>query len=90
MSSKVIATIDAAMRDVESVVLVSPAVPAQELSVIESAARAGVSHIVKITSKASPDSPIAGQGGQIEIEDGLTASGVGYTLLRTTSTCRAS
>jgi uncharacterized protein YbjT (DUF2867 family) len=32
-----LASIDAAMRDVESVVLVSPAVPAQELKVIDSA-----------------------------------------------------
>lgn len=76
------ATIDAAMRDVESVVLVSPAVPAQELSVIDSAARAGVGHVVKITSKASADSPIARQRGQVEIEEGLIASGMDYTLLR--------
>jgi uncharacterized protein YbjT (DUF2867 family) len=76
------ATIDAAMRDVQTVVLVSPAVPAQELSVIEHAARAGVRHVVKITSKASPDSPIARQRGQAEIGAGLLASGVGHTLLR--------
>jgi uncharacterized protein YbjT (DUF2867 family) len=76
------ATIDAAMRDVTGVVLVSPAVVAQELNVIASAARAGVGTIVKITSKASADSPIARQRGQAEIEAGLIASGVGYTLLR--------
>jgi len=76
------ATIDAAMQDVTSVVLVSPAVPAQELNVVDSAARAGVGHVVKITSKASADSPIARQRGQAEIEAGLLASGVGYTLLR--------
>lgn len=76
------ATVDAAMRDVSSVLLVSPAVPAQELNVIESAARAGVSHVVKITSNASPDSPIARQRGQAEIEAALIASGLGYTLLR--------
>jgi uncharacterized protein YbjT (DUF2867 family) len=76
------ATIDAAMRDVQTVVLVSPAVPAQELSVIDHAARAGVRHIVKITSKASPDSPIARQRGQAEIEAGLLTSGLDHTLLR--------
>ncbi len=76
------ATIDAAMQGVTSVVLVSPAVPAQELNVIDSAARAGVGHIVKITSKASADSPIARQRGQAQIEAGLLASGLGYTLLR--------
>ncbi len=76
------ATIDAAMQDVTSVVLVSPAVPAQELNVVDSAARAGVGHVVKITSKASADSPIARQRGQAQIEAGLIASGLGYTLLR--------
>lgn len=76
------ATIHAAMRDVSAVILVSPAVPAQELAVVDSAARAGVDHVVKITSKASPDSPIARRRDQAEIEDGLIASGLGYTLLR--------
>jgi uncharacterized protein YbjT (DUF2867 family) len=76
------ATIDAAMRGVSTMVLVSPAVPAQELNVVGSAVRAGVSHVVKITSKASADSPIARRRGQTEIENGLIASGLGYTLLR--------
>ena len=76
------ATIDAAMRDVKAVVLVSPAVPVQELDVIDSAVRAGVAHVVKITSKASADSPIARRRWQTEIEAGLIASGLGYTLLR--------
>jgi len=76
------ATIDAAMRDVTSVVLVSPAIPRQELNVVGSAVRAGVQHVVKITSKASADSPVARRRGQFEIENGLIASGLGYTLLR--------
>ncbi len=76
------ATLDGAMRGVAGVVLVSPAVPAQELNVIDSALRAGVGHIVKVTSKASADSPIARQRGQVEIEAGLIASGLNYTLLR--------
>jgi uncharacterized protein YbjT (DUF2867 family) len=75
-------TIDAAMKGVSTVVLVSPAVPAQELNVVASAARAGAGHVVKITSKASADSPIARRRGQAEIEDGLIASGLSYTLLR--------
>jgi uncharacterized protein YbjT (DUF2867 family) len=57
------ATIDAAMKGVSSVVLVSPAVPVQELNVVASAIRAGVGHVVKITSKASADSPILGRAG---------------------------
>jgi uncharacterized protein YbjT (DUF2867 family) len=76
------ATIDAAMRGVSTVVLVSPAVPAQELNVIDCAVRAGARHVVKITSKASLDSPIARRRGQAQIENGLIASGLGYTLLR--------
>jgi uncharacterized protein YbjT (DUF2867 family) len=76
------ATIDAAMQDVTGVVLVSPAVPVQELNVIDSAARAGVAHVVKVTSKASADSPIARRRWQTEIEAGLIASGLGYTILR--------
>lgn len=76
------ASIDAAMRGVTSVLLVSPAVPSQELNVVHSAARAGVDHVVKVTSKASPDSPIARQRGQSEIEAGLIASGLSHTLLR--------
>ncbi len=75
-------TIDAAMAGVTSVILVSPAVPPQELAVVASAARAGVGHVVKITSKASADSPIARRRGQSEIENGLLAAGIDHTLLR--------
>jgi uncharacterized protein YbjT (DUF2867 family) len=76
------ASIDEAMAGVTAVVLVSPAVPAQEMNVIASAARAGVGHVVKATSKASADSPIARRRGQTEIEAGLAASGLAHTLLR--------
>jgi uncharacterized protein YbjT (DUF2867 family) len=76
------ASIDEAMADVSAVILVSPAVPAQELNVVASAARAGVGHVVKATSKASADSPIARRRWQAEIEAGLAASGLPYTLLR--------
>jgi len=75
-------TIDEAMAGVTTVVLVSSAVPAQELNVINSGVRAGVAHVVKITSKASADSPIARRRGQAEIEAGLIASGLRHTLLR--------
>jgi uncharacterized protein YbjT (DUF2867 family) len=76
------ATIDGAMTGVSAVVLVSPAVPAQELNVVASAARAGAGHVVKATSKASADSPIARRRWQAEIEAGLAASGIPHTLLR--------
>jgi uncharacterized protein YbjT (DUF2867 family) len=75
-------TIDAAMDGVRTVILVSPAVPAQELNVVASAARAGVAHLVKATSKASAGSPIARRRGQAEIEAGLAAAGIPHTLLR--------
>jgi uncharacterized protein YbjT (DUF2867 family) len=78
----VAATIDDAMAGVSTVVLVSPAVPAQELNVVASAARAGTGHVVKATSKASADSPIARRRWQAEIEAGLAASGIPHTLLR--------
>src|ERR1700683_356412 len=76
------ASIDDARAGVSTVVLVSPAVPVQELNVVRSAARAGVGHVVKATSKASADSPIARRRWQAEIEAGLAASGIPHTLLR--------
>jgi uncharacterized protein YbjT (DUF2867 family) len=76
------ASIDAAMEGVSSVVLVTAPVVQQELNVIDSAVRAGVEHVVKITTKASADSPIARRRNQAEIENALIASGLGYTLLR--------
>jgi uncharacterized protein YbjT (DUF2867 family) len=76
------ASLDEAMAGVTGVILVSPAVPAQELNVVASAARAGVGHVVKASSKASADSPIARRRGQAEIEAGLADSGLACTLLR--------
>src|SRR3984957_14358485 len=75
------ASVDEAMRGVSGVVLVSPAVPAQELNVVASAARAGVGHVVKATSKAPADSPIARRRWQAEIEAGLADSGIPHTLV---------
>jgi uncharacterized protein YbjT (DUF2867 family) len=76
------ASIDAAVAGITTVVLVSPGVPAQELNVIRSAARAGAGHVIKVTSNASADSPIARRRWQTEIEAGLAASGLAHTLLR--------
>jgi uncharacterized protein YbjT (DUF2867 family) len=70
------------MREVSSGILVSLAIPTHELNVVDSAVRAGVEHVVKITSKASADSPIARRRGQTEIEDGLITSGLGHTIPR--------
>jgi uncharacterized protein YbjT (DUF2867 family) len=75
-------SIDQAMRGVLRVILVTQAVLSQELSVIDSAERAGVEHVVKIAQKAEAHSPIARRRVQSEIEDALVASGLSYTLLR--------
>ena len=75
-------SIDSALRGVSTVLLVSPAVPEHELAVVKAAAAAGVGHVVKVTSKAGPDSPIARRRDQSTIENGLITSGLGYTLLR--------
>ena len=75
-------SIDEAMRGVSRVVLVTQPVLSQELSVIGSAERAGIEHVVKITNKADAHSPIARRRVQSEIEDALVTSGLSYTLLR--------
>jgi uncharacterized protein YbjT (DUF2867 family) len=74
-------SIDQAMRGVSKVILVTQPVLSQELSVIDSARRAGIEHVVKITNKADPHSPIARRRIQSEIEDALAASGLPNTLL---------
>ena len=79
---EVASTVDAAMREVSGIVLVSPALPAQELTVVASAVSAGVDHVVKITSESSLDSSISRRRNQAQIEDALIASGLGYTLLK--------
>jgi len=76
------ASVDEVMAGIKAVVLVSPGVPAQELNVIHSAARAGAGHVIKVTSNAAADSPIARRRWQTEIETGLAASGLAATLLR--------
>lgn len=75
-------SIDRALRGVTSVLLVSPAVPAQELTVVAAAATAGVEHVVKITSDASVDSPIGRRRDHHRIETGLRESGLAFSLLR--------
>jgi uncharacterized protein YbjT (DUF2867 family) len=75
-------SLDAAMRGVDIVVLVSPAIPRQEIAAIDAAARAGVAHVLKASSKASADSLVERRRGQTQIEQHLLASGLGWTLLR--------
>jgi uncharacterized protein YbjT (DUF2867 family) len=41
-----------------------------------------VSHVIKVTSKASADSPVDRRRGQAQIEAHLETTGLAYTLLR--------
>lgn len=76
-------TLDGAMAGVDTLVLVGPGgPPEQELAAVAAAVRAGVGHVVKLTSQASPDSPIARQRWHAEVERDLAASGLAHTLLR--------
>jgi uncharacterized protein YbjT (DUF2867 family) len=75
-------SIDQAMRGVSRVILVTQPSPSQELNVIDSAERAGIEHVVKVTNKADAHSPIARRRIQSEIEDALVISALSYTLLR--------
>jgi uncharacterized protein YbjT (DUF2867 family) len=77
-----LASIDKAMQGVQTVVLVSPGLPTQELNVVQSAKSAGVEQVIKVTNDASADSPIARRRWQHEIEARLLASGLNFTLLR--------
>lgn len=76
-------SIAAAVDGIETVLLISPGgAPEQELGVVAAAARAGVGHLVKLTGKASPDSPVARARAHAQVEQGLAASGLAHTLLR--------
>ncbi|KQU53964.1 hypothetical protein ASG84_23270 [Rhodococcus sp. Leaf278] len=71
-----------AVEGASTVILVSPAVPRQEMAVIDAAVAAGVGHLVKISSKASPHSPVDRRRGQAVIEAHLRESGLPWTLVR--------
>ncbi|MGW5120290.1 NmrA family NAD(P)-binding protein [Streptomyces noursei] len=75
-------TLDAAVAGVDTLLLISPSVPGQEIAVIDSAIGQGVQHIVKVTNhKATGDSPVDRRRDHARIEAHLKASGLAYTLL---------
>ncbi|WP_031467902.1 SDR family oxidoreductase [Sciscionella sediminilitoris] len=75
-------TLDAAMRGVDTVLLVTPSRPDQEIAIIDSAVGNGVAHIVKITNhKATADSPVERRRDHARIEAHLASTGLAYTLL---------
>jgi len=71
-----------AVSGATSIVLVTAAIPTQEITVIDAARKAKTAHITKITSDASADSPIARRRDHHHIEKALIASGLPHTLLR--------
>ncbi|MEU5092958.1 SDR family oxidoreductase [Streptomyces sp. NPDC021356] len=75
-------TLDAAMAGVDTLVLITPSVPTQEIAAIDSAVGQAVKHVVKITNhKATDNSPVDRRRDHARIEAHLRASGLTYTLL---------
>lgn len=75
-------TLDAALRDVDTLVLIGPAVAESQMAVLDRAVAHGVGHVVRVTNhKAYADSPVARRREHARIDAHLKASGMGYTLL---------
>ncbi|GER92187.1 NAD(P)-dependent oxidoreductase [Dictyobacter vulcani] len=79
-------TIEAAMHGITKVFLNSPSdlqKVAWESNVIQSAKRAGITHIVKISALGvSPDSPLGIARQHAQIQQELSESGIAYTVLQ--------
>ncbi|MET9263155.1 NmrA family NAD(P)-binding protein [Amycolatopsis sp. NPDC004079] len=74
-------TLDAALRDVDTLLLIGPAV-ASQIAVLDRAVAHGVRHVVRVTNhKAVDDSPVARRREHARIDAHLKASGMAYTLL---------
>jgi len=82
------ATLDAALKGVDKVFLVSSADPRVGLlhgNLIESAKRAGVKQIVRLSAiSASPGSPVQLLKWHGEVDERLSRSGLSYVILRPT------
>lgn len=77
-------TVDAAMRGVERLFLVTASTQ-QDINVIEAARRTGVQHIVKLSTIEAGHEPMIGHGKyHREREDLIRASGLAWTFLRPT------
>lgn len=80
------ASLEKALEGIEKVFLLSvtsPEAPKLQGSLVDAAKKAGVSHIVKISSMgASKDSPIGIARFHAEIEDHIKRSGISYTFLQ--------
>jgi uncharacterized protein YbjT (DUF2867 family) len=71
-----------ALSGVSSVVLVTAPHLDQERNVVNASSSAGVEHIIKVTTEASADSPIARRRVHHAVEQTLAESGIAHTLLR--------
>ena len=67
-------SLTAAVTGVDSIILVTPAMPAHEMAVIEAAGRAQVGHVTKITTDSAPDSPIGRRRDHYRVERGDASS----------------
>ncbi len=77
-------TLDAAMRDVERMFLVTASTQ-QDINVIDAAKRNGVHHLVKLSTIEAGHEPMIGHGKHHrEREDLIRASGLAWTFLRPT------
>ncbi len=80
------AALTAAMTDVETVILITPANPAAEsqaANVIEAARTAGTQRIVRVSAiKADPEGPTNNTRAHGNTETELIDSGMGYVMLR--------
>lgn len=75
-------TLDAALRGVDTLLLIGPAVADQQIAVLDRAVAHGVRHVVRVTNhKAYADSPVARRRAHARIDAHLKASGMAYTLL---------
>ncbi|WP_406638861.1 NmrA family NAD(P)-binding protein [Amycolatopsis sp. WGS_07] len=75
-------TLDAALRGVDTLLLIGPAVAEQQIAALDRAVAHGVQHVVRVTNhKAYPDSPVARRREHARIDAHLKASGMAYTLL---------
>ncbi|PKV93826.1 uncharacterized protein YbjT (DUF2867 family) [Amycolatopsis echigonensis] len=75
-------TLDAALRGVDTLLLIGPAVADQQIAVLDRALAHGVRHVVRVTNhQAFADSPVARRREHARIDAHLKASGMAYTLL---------
>lgn len=86
-------TVEAAMQGCDHAFVVSPPHPdqvAREQAVVDAAGRAGVDHVVALSVMgASGSSPTAFARWHAEIDDHLMASGLSWTVLRTSGFMQA-